>query len=46
MGVIDNVYGRFPVQTVGEIDYVAGGNIYTKVEVKDVLVGSESDLSL
>lgn len=43
MATIDNIYGRFPVQTSGEVDYVVNGNVYIHAECKSVLVGSESD---
>lgn len=45
MAIYDGIYSRFPVQTAGEVDYVANGNVYTKVEVKSVLIGSQSDLA-
>lgn len=43
MAIVNNIYGRQPVQTAGEVDYVVNGNVYTGVEVKSVLVGSQSD---
>lgn len=41
-----NETGRFRTQGADEIDYVNDGNVYVAAKTSNILVGSESDLSL